>query len=54
MNDNSLNKKSFENSEFKANVPSAGAEDNVFLYNLDRDLISHRDQHLQELLWFSR
>ena len=49
MNDNSLNKKSFENSEFKANVRTAGADDFVFLYNLDTDVISLSDEVVQVL-----
>lgn len=49
MNDNSLNKKSFDNSEFKANVRTAGADDFVFLYNLDTDVISLSDEVVQVL-----
>lgn len=47
MNGNSLNTKSFENQEFKASVRTAGADDFVFLFNLDTDVICLSDEIVQ-------
>lgn len=46
MND-SLNTKSLNNSEFKAFVRTAGADDFVFLYNLDKNTLSLSEEILK-------
>lgn len=49
MNDSSLNSKSLANPDFKANVRTAGADDFIFLFNLEQDTLSLSEECIRLL-----